>query len=281
MIASTLKWLLISAAFCFVTWVSAERPIPDLSHRVTDQTQTLSPDQQASLEQRLAAFEGRKGSQIALLMVASTAPEAIDQYALRVVEQWKLGRKNVDDGALLIVAKDDRQLRIEVGYGLEGALNDATCKRIIDEVIAPRFAQKDFIGGIEAGLDKMMRVVDGEPLPPPSTLAKAPPESALQKVMPQLIVVTVIIGLFLRIFMGLMWASLFTGMVVAVLAWWLLGTFATAAMAGFFAALVNLGVGSGLVTGGLHGGRNDRGGGGGGFGGGGGGFGGGGASGRW
>ena len=238
----------------------------------------LTPDQQASLEQRLAAFEGRKGSQIALLMVASTSPEAIDQYALRVVEQWKLGRKNVDDGALLIVAKEDRQLRIEVGYGLEGALNDATCKRIIDEVIAPRFAQKDFIGGIEAGLDKMMRVVDGEPLPPPSTLAKAPPESALQKVMPELIVVTVIIGLFLRIFVGLMWASLFTGLVVAVLAWWLLGTLAAAAMAGFFAALVNLGVGSGLVTSGRHGGRNDRGGGGGG---GGGGFGGGGASGRW
>ena len=276
--ASTLKWLLISAAFCLASWASAELPIPELSSRVTDQTRTLTAEQQANIEQRLAAFEARKGSQIALLMVASTAPEAIDQYALRVVEQWKLGRKNVDDGALLIVAKNDHQLRIEVGYGLEGVLNDATCKRIIDEVIVPRFAQQDFIGGLEAGLDKMMRVVDGEPPPAPADLTRGQPESALQKVLPELIVVTVIIGLFLRVFMGLLWASLFTGMVVAVLAWWLLGTLAASAMAGLFAIVVNLGVGSGLIRGAGHGGRNDRGGG---FGGGGGGFGGGGASGRW
>ena len=280
MIASALRWLFISASFCFAPWASAELPIPDLTSRVTDQTKTLSPEQQAIIEKRLAAFEARKGSQIALLMVSSTTPEAIDQYALRVVEKWKLGRKNVDDGALLIVAKDDRQLRIEVGYGLEGALNDATCKRIIDEVIVPRFAQQDFLGGIEAGLDKMMRVVEGEPLPPPTALARGQPESDLQGALPKLIVVTVVVGLFLRIFMGLLWASLVTGLVVAVLAWWLLGTLAMAAMAGLFAAFVNLGVNSGLMRGVGHGGRNDRGGGFGG-GGGGGGFGGGGASGRW
>src|SRR5688572_27948608 len=116
----------------------------------------------------LQEFEARKGTQIAVLMVASTKPEPIEQYALRVGEQWKIGRKKVDDGAILVVAKDDRALRIEIGYGLEGVLNDATASRIIREVIVPRFREGDFYGGINAGLDRMMRVIDGEPLPAPA-----------------------------------------------------------------------------------------------------------------
>ena len=104
-----------------------------------------------------------------VLLVSSTRPEAIEQYSLRVVEAWKPGRKGVDDGVLLLVAKDDRAMRIEVGYGLEGALNDLTSKRIISETILPRFKSQDFYGGITAGVEQVIRVVTGEPSPAPST----------------------------------------------------------------------------------------------------------------
>src|SRR6185295_10628044 len=120
-------------------------------------------------EQKLAAFEARKGSQIAVLIVPTTRPEAIEPYSIRVVEQWKLGRKGVDDGALLLVAKNDRALRIEVGYGLEGVLPDATANRIIEDIIVPRFKTGDLYAGVDAGVDAMIKVVDGEPLPPPQT----------------------------------------------------------------------------------------------------------------
>lgn len=152
----------------FVVVAVAQVAVPALNARVTDLTATLTSGQKAALEQTLAAFEQRKGSQIAVLLVPTTAPETIEQYGLRVVEQWKLGRKGVDDGALLLVAKDDRRLRIEAGYGLEGALNDAVCKRIVDEIIVPRLRQGDFHGGIAAGVERMIAVVDGEALPEPA-----------------------------------------------------------------------------------------------------------------
>src|SRR5438105_1823300 len=122
--------------------------VPPLTGHVIDQTGTLSAEQQAALEQTLAALEERKGSQVAVLMLPTTAPQDIEQYALRVAEQWKLGRKKIDDGAVVVVAKADRAVRIEVGYGLEGALNDATAKRIISEDMLPRFRQQDYFGGI-------------------------------------------------------------------------------------------------------------------------------------
>lgn len=143
----------------------AQVAVPALSARVTDLTAILTSEQKAALEQTLAAFEQRKGSQIAVLIVPTTAPETIEQYSLRVVEQWKLGRKGVDDGALLLIARDDRKLRIEAGYGLEGALNDAVCKRIVDEIIVPHLRQGDFYGGIAAGVERMIAVIDGEALP--------------------------------------------------------------------------------------------------------------------
>ena len=145
----------------------AEVAVPSLQTRVTDLTGTLSAPQQQALEAKLAAFEAAKGSQIAVLIVPTTEPETIEQYALRVAEQWQLGRKGVDDGALLLVAKNDRKLRIEVGYGLEGVIPDAGAKRIVSDVITPYFRQGDFYGGIEAGVDRMVRVIEGEPLPPP------------------------------------------------------------------------------------------------------------------
>ena len=125
--------------------------VPPLTAPVTNLTATLGADQLASLNDQLLAFEARKGSQVAVLIVPTTNPESIEKYAIRVAEQRKLGRENVGDGAILVVAKDDREVRIEVGYGLEGVLNDATSNHIIDEVTVPRFRQGDFNGGVVAG----------------------------------------------------------------------------------------------------------------------------------
>jgi uncharacterized protein len=155
--------LLLASSFAFAELVA----IPELSTRVTDLTQTLSPDQQVQLEQKLAAFEAKKGGQIAVLVVPTTQPEDIAQYALRVVEKWKIGREKVDDGLLVLIAKDDRKMRIEVGYGLEGAVPDLYAKRIISEVIGPKFKQGDFYGGLDAGVDSLIGLVDGEALPAP------------------------------------------------------------------------------------------------------------------
>lgn len=142
--------------------------IPVLQKRVTDLTQTLTLEQQNQLEAKLAAFEQQKGSQIAVLIVPTTAPEAIEQYSIRVVDAWKLGRAQQDDGVLVLVAKDDRKMRIEVGYGLEGVIPDLIAKRIISEVMAPHFRQGDFYGGINNATDKLIGLVSGEQLLAPN-----------------------------------------------------------------------------------------------------------------
>ena len=142
---------IVALLMCWAFAASADVAVPPLSGRVVDQTGTLSSGDIASLTQTLKDLETRKGSQIAVLIVPTTQPETIEQYSIRVAEAWKIGRKKIDDGALLVIAKDDHKLRIEVGYGLEGALNDVTAKRIIDEVITPKFRSGDFAGGISAG----------------------------------------------------------------------------------------------------------------------------------
>ena len=273
--------LLLALALCCSFFAGAQIAVPPLTGHVTDQTGTLNAEQKASLEQALTTFEARKGSQLAVLMVASTAPEAIEQYALRVAEQWKLGRKKVDDGAILVVAKDDRSLRIEVGYGLEGALNDATSKRIISETILPRFKQQDFYGGITSGVEQMIRVIDGEPLPKPDGKS-AGSAGNFQQYLPIIFIVALAIGGVLRSALGRFPGALVTGGVVGVLAWFIVGAVSMALVAGLIALVVTL-LGGGLSGRGLgaYYGGGGRGGSGGGFRGGGGGFGGGGASGRW
>lgn len=251
--------------------------VPPLTARVTDQTATLSREQVATLEGKLQRFEAAKGSQLAVLIVPTTGDEPIEQYALRVVEQWKLGRKNVDDGALLIVAKNDRSLRIEVGYGLEGALNDATAKRIISEIIVPRFQQGDFHGGIDAGIERMIGVVGGEPLPAPER-GSGEMAGEFSQLIPIVLMLVFVLGGVLRAVLGRLPAALLTGAGVAVVSWLLIGLISAALGAGVVAFVFTLfGGGAGRLAG-LGGGRGGLGGG---FGGGGGGFGGGGASGRW
>jgi uncharacterized protein len=268
----------------FAAW--AQVAVPPLKARVTDLTGTLTKEQAASLEQMLQSFEARKGSQIAVLMVPTAKPEAIEQFALRVAEQWKIGRGKIDDGAILVVAKEDRALRIEVGYGLEGALNDATANRIIREVIVPRFREGDFYGGINAGVDRMIRVIDGEPLPEP---ARPEPQvgGGIGQSLPVLLILALVVGGVLRRMLGRVFGSVAAGGAVGGLAWLLVGALGIAVVAGILAFLFTLvggGVGRGYYggfPGGFRGGGYGGGFGGGGFRGGGGSFGGGGASGRW
>ena len=274
-------FLLFSVSFAWAQNTEGLVTVPPLNGRVVDLSGTLSSAQQQALEQRLSEFEARKGSQIAVLLVPGTQPEAIEQYAIRVAEQWKLGRKKIDDGAILVVAKNERALRIEVGYGLEGALNDATAKRIIDDIIVPHFKQGDFYGGINSGVDAMMRVIDGEPLPAPVSQGGNLNPDGAAGLLPVLFFAAVFVGGILRSLFGRFAGAVVTGGVLGLAAWLLLGLAAAAmaALMGFVLTLVGGRMGSGWHGGGgtFGGGRS----GGGGFQGGGGGFGGGGASGRW
>ncbi len=267
---------LLMFIFCLLPFLAMAEdvPVPPLKARVTDLTGTLTADQQAGIESRLAAFEKKKGSQVALLIVPTTQPEDITQYSIRVVEQWKLGRKGVDDGVLLLVAKNDHMVRIEVGYGLEGALNDATCKRIIEEFIVPKFKQGDFHGGLTAGLDRMIGVIDGEPLPAPKPHKNT---GNLEQYFTVLVFVALIVGGILRAVFGDFLGGVLNGGLIGVIVWFLGAGLLFALLLGFVAFIVTVSGMSGmLANGGFGGGRGD-----GGFSGGGGGFGGGGASGRW
>lgn len=280
----TARASLLAFALCWAFVAGAQVPVPPLGTRVTDQTATLTDEQKSALEQTLRLFEARKGSQVAVLIVPSTAPETIEQYALRVAEQWKPGRKNVDDGALLVVAKDDRTLRIEVGYGLEGALTDAASKRIISEIIVPRFRQGDFYGGIAAGVDRILRVIDGEPLPKPEAGHPGRPRG-IGPFLPVMMILALVVGGMLHTVLGRFPGAIVTGGAVSIVAWMLAGAISVALIAGVIAFLFTLlsgGMGGrGFGGGGFGGGFGGGGFGGGGFSGGGGGFGGGGASGRW
>jgi uncharacterized protein len=268
------------------------QPVPPLKARVTDLTGTLTAAERTGLETKLAAFEARKGAQIAVLVVPTTRPEAIEQYSIRVVDAWKLGRAQPDDGALLLVAMQDRALRIEVGRGLEGALTDLVSNRIIDETISPRFREGDFAGGISAGVDRMIAVIDGEELPPPDQRWSARPQD-LGQLFPLLFFAVIFASGILRAILGRGLGSIATGGVTGGIAWWLTAALGLSIGAGFVALLLSLLLGlggggrwssrpgmGGWTTGGWGGG-GFRGGGSGGFGGGGGSFGGGGASGRW
>lgn len=223
-------------------------PVPPLQARVTDQTGTLNGAERSALDSKLAALEREKGSQIAVLLLPTTGDDTIEQYGIRVADAWKLGREGVDDGIILLVAKNDRKLRIEVGYGLEGAVPDVIAKHIVADIITPYFRQGDYYTGISAGVDALIAAVKGEPLPEPKRRDRregAPP--------------IFVFGLFILLFFLL---PLLRG-----------GRRRRGLYYGGIGGIGGLGGG--------FGGRGGGGFGGGGFGGGGGGFGGGGASGGW
>ena len=160
--------LLAVFLLCMPAWACAQQAaIPRFDSPVVDVTGTLDAASKQRIEQQALALQQRKGSQLQVLVVASTAPETIEQYAVRAFESFRLGRKGVDDGVLLVVAKDDRKVRIEVGYGLEGAIPDITAGRVIQEYMVPKFRQGDYAGGIVDASAQLVKLIDGEPLPEP------------------------------------------------------------------------------------------------------------------
>ncbi|WP_407160663.1 TPM domain-containing protein [Bradyrhizobium sp. STM 3557] len=295
---SVAKALVAALLLCLTFAAWAEVAVPPLTGRVVDQTGTLSSSDIAGLTQKLKDLEARKGSQIAVLIVPTTQPEDIAQFSIRVAEAWKIGRKKVDDGALLVVAKNDRKLRIEVGYGLEGALTDVTSRRIIDEIIVPQFRSGDFAGGINAGVDRMIAVANGEQLPAPQPQASHGVDldwDTVTSLAPFVLIGAIIV---LRAILGRLLGSVATGGLFGVIAWIVAGSLLASVLVGLagfviamFADAVNAAgppmrgrsrggwVGGGSSSGGWSSGgsSSDSGG----FSGGGGSFGGGGASGSW
>lgn len=309
---ATVMWRAVRSGFCWAAGLSlvlavgpvlgqpAVQPVPPLETRVTDLAQVLSAAERADLERKLEVFETQSGVQIAVLIVETTAPEVIEQYSIRVVDVWQLGRKGIDDGALLLVALKDRDVRIEVGRGLEGALTDLTSRRIIDEAIIPLFRAGDYAAGITLGVERMITVASGEPLPAPKENWRAGGERGAQdrpvwsEIFTAALFALLAGSAMLRSLLGRLPGSLATGVVTGGLGavfgagWlWAMGL----GVGGFFLALLFSVMPSGRSALGRHrdslgGFGHHRGGfgggfGGGGFGGGGGGFGGGGASGRW
>lgn len=171
-------WMLTVLLACQAHAQGQFKPVPPLQARVTDEVGMLTPDQRQRLEAVLADYEAKTGSQIAVLLVSSTEPEAIEQYGIRVADAWKLGRKGIDDGVLLLVAKDNpkalRRLRIEAGRGVQGVLTDAQSKRILEDTIAPHFRQQDWYGGLAAGVGAIASLLNQEKFPAPQQQAPAP-----------------------------------------------------------------------------------------------------------
>ena len=281
--------LVAAALLCFAVLTAfAEVAVPPLQARVTDLTGTLSAERIVELERQLAAFEAKKGTQIGVLMVPTVQPDTIEQYAVRAFEQWKLGRKGVDDGVLLVIAKNDRKLRIEVGYGLEGALTDATSKRIISDDIVPQFKRGDFAAGVMAGVSRIISVADGEALPSPT----AAPRSGLANLPfnPEWLiagfVLFSVVNRGLRGVLGRLGGAGVMALVSGFIIWLVISSLAVSSIAAVVAFVISLVTGARATFGGFGGSGGwssggGFGGGGGGFGGGGGRSGGGGASGGW
>ncbi len=302
MIAARTSLLALLVCWAFVAL--ADVAVPPLSGRVVDQTATLSAGDISALTQKLKDLEARKGSQVAVLIVPTTAPETIEQYSIRVAEAWKIGRRKIDDGALLVIAKNDHKLRIEVGYGLEGALTDVTARRIIDEIIVPRFRTGDFAGGISAGVDRIIRIIDGEPLPAPQPEASHSIDPGWLNFIfsPFGLLAYAAIAAIMRGLLGRLLGSGVTAGVIGAFTWFIVGSIGISAVLGVAAFFLTMfgdsilaasqnasrqfGRGSGWSGGSYSGGGGGWSGGSsssdsGGFSGGGGDFGGGGASGSW
>ena len=291
-IQAWLRFIVFIILLINATCPRAELEIPSLKSHVTDLAAALSMQEIEHLEYKLAAFEKTKGSQIAVLIVPTTHPESIEQYSIRVAEAWKLGREKIDDGMLLLIAKNDRALRIDVGYGLEGVLPDAKTKRIIEEIIIPRFKAGNFAKGINAGIDAILSLIEGEPLPPKTKRDIG--YSINYNVFDNFFLIFIglmVFGRILQSLLGRFVGSTVMGIGAGFLGWLLFTSLSVALFIAIIIFLMGLfqntarGIyrngrsswsNGGYWSGGIRGGSS-----GGGFGGGGGGFGGGGASGRW
>jgi uncharacterized protein len=295
------RLLPLFALICVAAFAQPLQPVPKLTAHVVDQTGTLDAFQEKNLEDKLMAFETAKGTQIAMLIVATTQPEDIASYANRVGNEWKIGRKGIGDGVLLVVAKDDHKVRIEVAKTLEGAIPDLAARQIIENAITPNFRKGDYAAGLSAAADQLIARINGEALPAPAQpKAKRSANSGIGGMgfdwtdLAIFLFFAVPIGS--RVLSGIMGrklGSLVTGAGVGVIAMLVTSSIIVGVIAAFVALLFSLfsgGMGGGLPMGGIRrggfggfGGGGFGGGGGGGWGGSGGGgdFGGGGASGDW
>ena len=240
------RYFLLALLLCGTA--QAEIAVPKLTQRVTDLTATLEASQIQVLDTRLAAFEAAKGAQVVVLILPTTQPEGIEQFAIRVADVWKLGRKGVDDGVLLLVAKDDRKLRIEVGYGLEGALTDAAAKRIVAEIISPAFKRGEFYAGIDAGGSAILGVVEGEPLPQPTQRSPQGGSAETDSISQKLgigFVIFMLGNILLRQLFGRLSSGLLVGAAIGVLVWFTLLSLAWAAVAGLAVFVLSLFFGAG------------------------------------
>ena len=269
-------WLLLAPTFALAVDLV---PLPALAVRVTDLTATLTPPQRAALEASVAAIEKEKGSQVTILILPTTQPEEIEQFSIRLAEAWKIGRGGVDDGVIVIVAKDDHKMRIEVGYGLEGAIPDVVAKRIVSDVMAPHLRDGDYAGGLGAAVDALGKLIRGEALPAPEAVPE--PGQIRDPGRGYWILAVILGGNVLRAMFGVVGSALAAG-VAGALAWWIFGVWPLALIAAIVAFLFSFsGNFRGGGGGGLGGGGFSSSSSGGGFSGGGGSFGGGGASGSW
>lgn len=298
---SRLRSLLALAALCWAALAQAQDllPVPPLSGRVIDQTGSLSAQQAAALDAKLAAFEAQAGPQIVILIVARTLPEDIAGYAQRVGDEWKLGRSGAGDGVLLLVAKDERRARIAVAKALEGAIPDLAARQIIDQALRPAFRADDYAGGLHQAVDLLMARIRGEALPTPKPRGGSSQGLQLGDLAMLVFFGVPILGALLTRVFGRRLGSLVTAGAAGSLGWWLsaslllgagaalatlllVGLFGVgAASSGLLRALGQGRGGGGWSSGGFGGGGFSSGGGGGFSSGGGGDFGGGGASGGW
>ncbi|MCM2326857.1 MAG: TPM domain-containing protein [Lysobacter sp.] len=276
-------------------------PVPKLTGRVVDLTGTLAQPDRDAIAARLEAFETAKGSQVAVLLVPALGPETIEDFATRVTDEWKLGRAGVDDGVLFVIALKERRMRIQTGRGVQGVLTDALSKRIVSDLVTPRFRAGDFPGGIRDGVEGIIKAIEGEALPPPApTASRARPsgEASPESFFWLAFAAVPIAGMILRSMLGRFLGAGLTGGATGLATWFLFGSLFVGGIAAFIAFLVVLfmgmpgvsarrGSGGGWSGGGGFGGGGGGWSGGGGFGGGGGfsggggGFDGGGASGGW
>jgi uncharacterized protein len=288
--------LLLGAAGAFSA-DPGEVPVPKLTAHVIDETGTLTASQRSAIDAKLAGFERSHGSQVVVLMVPSTGDEDIFDFATRVTDQWQLGRKGVDDGVLFVIAKQQRKLRIHTGRGVQGTLTDALSKRIVSDIVAPHFRQGDFAGGIEAGVDAILKAIEGEQLPLPE--ARPPPhragsQASFSNFLFLAFFLVPVVAIVLRGIFGRLFGAGITSGITGLAAWFVFGSIAFGVLAALAAFLFTLlgasGIGRGMRRGppgwgggfgGGFGGGGFSGGGGGGFSGGGGSFDGGGASGSW
>ena len=239
-------------------------PVPPLSARVIDQTTTLTAPQMAAIEAKLAAFEAQSGPQIVVLLVPSTAPEDITAYAQRVAEAWKIGRRDVGDGVLLVVSKGDRKVRIEVAKSLEGAIPDLAARQIIDTAVRPAFRADDYAGGLNAAIDRLVKRIQGEGLAAPTARDKGFGNQGLglEELGMFFFVAVPVLGAVLTGLFGRKFGSVLTAGAAGGLGWWFTTSVLVAVGAGLVSLLVVgiLGIGSALQRAGMGSGRGRGGG---------------------